>query len=323
MIGKMNGFNTLIITHGSCQDGTCSAWILRKYLSSKEGCRIQYVFATKRNLLKDIHPLTLQDLKEKDIYVLDYSYQYEELKGIEYKSITLIDHHKGAQEEMEKCKALPNSKIVFSLDKCGAGLTWECFFTEEMPWWIQYIQDRDLWVWKLPESRAINDALYNLGYRTFAKFDELQQFTEKDRQEFIEKGKKIGDVKTNIVNSIASTSHICMFEGYRVCVCETSVLPSEVGEELYRRSIVHPENKGQESSITSVSITPGDKQLREYEFVILFSYNFKEKHYSVHLRSESMDVNTIAKKYGGGGHVGAAGFKYDGNLLACFSDIPK
>src|SRR6266545_7190449 len=110
----MEDFDTLIILHVPCMDGTSTAWIVRHYLSKLSDSRqIRYVFANKRDLEKDIHPLTIDDLHGKDIYILDYMYPFEVIETIKYSSLTIIDHHKSASGDCERCKELPNTIVFF------------------------------------------------------------------------------------------------------------------------------------------------------------------------------------------------------------------
>jgi oligoribonuclease NrnB/cAMP/cGMP phosphodiesterase (DHH superfamily) len=98
---KMDSFDTIVITHGGCQDGTASAWVVREYLRTHAPiASIKYVFASKRNLELDIAPLTLEDLRGKDLFITDYSYAASVLAKIPYSSLTWIDHHEHSDEEI-------------------------------------------------------------------------------------------------------------------------------------------------------------------------------------------------------------------------------
>lgn len=273
-------------------DGTASAWVIKQYLKG-QGRNIRYVFASKRNLAADIAPLTVDDLKGKDIFVVDYSYEYDTLLTIEYNTLTLIDHHVTAEVEMEKCRDLRDCRVIFSKDRCGAYLAWENLIGGNMPWWISYVDDRDRYTFALPNSRIINDALYNLGYRTFAKFDELCKFQQVDIDALIEKGQKMGDVKDNIVKSITGGAQKIMFEGYTAYVVNNATLISEVGEELLKKD--------------------------DCQIALCFYYPVKEKMWRVRMRSKDVDISVIARKYGGGGHEKAAAFTYNGDILTLLS----
>ena len=48
-----------------------------------------------------------------------------------------------------------------------------------------------------------------------------------------------------------------------------------------------------------------------YDILMPFSYNGRYNSWSYSMYSKTVDVSNIAKKYGGGGHRGAAGFNLD------------
>lgn len=175
-----------------------------------------------------------------------------------------------------------------------------------IPWWLQYIEDRDLFKFSLPHSREVNDAMYNLKYSTFIKFDELNSFTEEQKRRFIEQGVAIGGVKQDLIRSIVRNAHLCIFDTYKVYVVETGVLVSEVSEVLYT---THKDN---------------------CDFIICIYYDFKRRAYRCRLRCDkrsSIDLSAIAKKHGekcgdGGGHKAAAAFSYKGDIFSMLQDIP-
>src|SRR6185369_15825359 len=57
-----------------------------------------------------------------------------------------------------------NFKMVFDIARSGAVLAWK-YFNEEIPPMAHIIEDRDLWLWKLPHSKEINAALEGRGFK--------------------------------------------------------------------------------------------------------------------------------------------------------------
>ena len=331
----MNSYDAIVVTHGVCTDGSAAAWVVREYLTrqfKEQGIdtlpNIRYVFGMKRDLEKDLsstawkdslgidHPaLTIDDLEGKDIWILDYMYKIEEIKRIKYRTLTIIDHHSSNKEVIEECKYLnmgiDNAVRIFFEEKySAAGLAWRLLMKDgenSIPWWIKYIEDRDLFTFSLPHSREVNDALFNLKYRNFNKFDELQSFTDEQRERFIEQGIIIGNIKKDIIDKIVRNAHPCIFDGYKIYVVETGTLVSEVGEALY----------------TTYKNT--------CDFVMCIYYDFKERSFRCRLRCDknsSLDLSEIAKKYSsevgkGGGHKAAAAFNYIGNIFSLLEEIPQ
>lgn len=305
--------DTIVITHGFCQDGLAAAWVAREYLKKSN---IRYVFGSKRDLTKDLAltgwkdstgkeylPLTIDDLKDKDVYILDYIYPLDTIKSIPYKTLTIIDHHETAESICKDCESLPNTTVHFDKTYSAAGLAWKVLLgnTGDMPWWIQYTQDRDLFKFSLPNSREITDAIYNLKYRTLTKFDELNSFTPEQKDKFIEQGIIIGSIKNELVTQICNNGRLCLFDNYRVYVVETGVLVSEVGERLYN---LHKDS---------------------CDFVMCVSYDFDEKKFRCRLRcsqTSPLNLAKISEKYGGGGHMAAAGFSIH-DIFSLLTVIPK
>lgn len=91
------------------------------------------------------------------VYIVDFSFPREVLLELAQRCATLrvIDHHKTAQAALD---GLPF--VTFDGNKSGAVLTWEYLFPEmPVPELLLYVQDRDLWQWRLPESREVSAAM--------------------------------------------------------------------------------------------------------------------------------------------------------------------
>jgi uncharacterized protein len=276
----------IVLFHYPCQDGLASGWIVNHYHrihnKSIELYPVQY--GTSIDLVR---------LSGKKIIFCDWSPTLEIIDQIEkvVSEIKILDHHKTAQQALQT-----KSYAVFDMDKSGAGLTWEYFFPYmPMPNFIQMIQDRDLWTWKLPDSRNLTAGLYMLCDSVesvksdfsglFDIFDEL--FSNPDKFIFcLELGSIVSKATLSKANSLAKShaNHIDFYSKYRVCIvnCPTD-LTSDVGNIL--------------SSMDTI------------DFAVLWKYNHPKQEYYVSLRSSNkVDVSNIAKSFGGGGHPNASGF---------------
>lgn len=134
--------DALIIYHAGCPDGFCAAWVASRALGSEHLHEGRYGEAPP-----------LEAAQGRDVYVLDFSYpraQLEQLAAVA-KSLTVLDHHQTAEAEL---RGMPG--CTFDMHRSGAGLTWRHFHRSELPPWIvSYVEDRDLWRFRLPHSRAI------------------------------------------------------------------------------------------------------------------------------------------------------------------------
>jgi oligoribonuclease NrnB/cAMP/cGMP phosphodiesterase (DHH superfamily) len=151
----------VVIYHANCTDGFASAWAFQ-LLKAKDYKDVSYIADTyggEPNKGEEV-------LDGKDVYILDFSYTRDELirMCVYANKVILIDHHKTAQEALENWEDKPaNLEINFDMSKAGCLLTWEYFNEventlshETPPKLIQYIADRDIWAFKLSNSKEIN-----------------------------------------------------------------------------------------------------------------------------------------------------------------------
>ena len=105
---------------------------------------------------------------DNNIFIVDFSYPLATIERIAEvaKFVTLIDHHKTAQQDLARLDdlMLPNVICIFDMSRSGAALTWDFLFTDpELPLVFQYIQDRDLWTKELPGCDDVYYGLQALG----------------------------------------------------------------------------------------------------------------------------------------------------------------
>lgn len=293
-----NKIYDVVLFHYPCQDGLASAWITNHYhkLQNKSIDLYPIQYGT---------PLDLSRLSGKKIIFCDWAPTLDILEQVEQvvSEIKILDHHKTAQQALQS-----KPYAVFDMTKSGAGLSWEYFFPNSpMPNFIQMIQDRDLWTWKLPESRNLTSGLvmicdtvrsneYDDFTGLFEVFDGL--FSNPDKFKFcLELGSIVNKSTLAKANSLAESHAKCVdiYQGHRVCVvnCPTD-LSSDVGNIL--------------SSMDTI------------DFAVLWKYNHPNQEYYVSLRSSNkVDVSAIAKSFGGGGHPNASGFSTKTNPTVLFS----
>lgn len=147
---------TVILYHGDCPDGFGAAYAAWRVL----GDEADYIPCTHGNTEGLLEAVT-----GKVVYVLDFSFPAEVLEQMRplVEKLTILDHHKSAKDGLACFHCGPKFSFNFDLEKSGAVLAWEYFNLEdEVPEFIQWIQDRDLWQWKIPHSReylAVLDCL--------------------------------------------------------------------------------------------------------------------------------------------------------------------
>ncbi len=262
----------LVIYHGNCTDGFCAAWVAhRAILGGIEALPVEYGPARENP----------PDVTCRDVLILDFSYPREVLQTMydQSASMTVLDHHKTAQADLEGldfCK--------FDMEKSGARLTWEWFNPKyaPVPWVVQYVEDRDLWRHKLPNSRAINAYIRSFPM-DFEVWDNM--FSAIEHQGWIvNEGEAIVRSEKQIIDQHVKRAHVQPFMGeYPVPIVNATCLWSDIANALC-----------QGKPLAATYFDRPEAKVRQWS-----------------LRSDEngVDVSELAKRKGGGGHKHAAGFE--------------
>ena len=169
----------------------------------------------------------------------------------------------------------------YDVEKCGAMLTWELYniwFKEPMPWILPYIQDRDLWKWELPQSKAVDACIQSYPFSMLS----CEALTKLGYDTCVSEGQSILRYQSKLIQKAVSQATEIEFEGHKVLMVNSTVLQSEIGGELA---------KGK-------------------PFAIVWWNKDKEKRFCYSLRSDlnGLDVSEICTRFGGGGHKHAGSF---------------
>jgi len=271
----------IVIYHAGCADGFCAAWLLWREFPDAQFVPAHY---------GDKPP----DVTGKIVYVVDFSYPRETLLAMNEAAsfMVVLDHHKTAQEALE---GLPFCR--FDMRKSGGRLTWEYIqwsikknrvteCGERPPWIVLYTEDRDLWLWQLAESRAVNACLrsYPMDFKVWNSF--IDDDHDLPFSGFIEGGQAILRDQKMTVDAKVQQAHEVVVASEpnhkKWMACNATTLVSETAGEL--------------AKITGVGCC-------------WFERSDGAKVYSLRSPKESnVDCSAIAKRFGGGGHPGAAGF---------------
>lgn len=266
-----------VLYHGNCYDGFGAAYAAWKHL----GNEAKYIPVTYGAELPDLTGAS-------HVYILDFSYPYQTLEGIaEHMPLTLIDHHKTAKENLQDWWH-HNATVIIDMAKSGALLTWEYFhrypaespsdpgLPVPAPLLIQHISDRDLWEFKLEGTKAVHKALVSLPM-DFGVWDSLDvEVLKKD-------GVILERLHDQLVKNICEKAWTTDIDGHKVPTVNTSIAWSEVGDYMAKENPTAP-------------------------FVASFTVMKNSVMWSLRSRGD-FDVSAVAKKFGGGGHKNAAGFK--------------
>ncbi len=261
---------THVLYHGACPDGFGAAWAAWK----KFGNVPKYIPVQPGDPAPDL-PV------DADVLMVDVAYPKDihlELKG-KVKSLTVVDHH---VTNLEGLGNLQNVHIDMS--HSGATLAWMFLHPgKPIPELLLYVEDRDLWRFKLPDSREFSAALSSYE----KKFDLWEILSTMGSDKLKHDGGPILRAEARMIEDILENAFMTKIDGHEVPVVCTSILRSQVGDRLCQ---IHPTVPF--SAYFFVKKNPKNQMLRCWG-----------------LRSPGrFDVSVIAKKFGGGGHSGAAGF---------------
>lgn len=302
-------YSRVVIYHGGCYDGSAAAWCFHKKFGSEDTA---YHPTNVREFEKDTK---MPELRDKEVWILDFCYDAETLRRIKAiaKSLCVIDHHKTALPSFAEEDVCDN---LIDLTHCASILTYRHLFgvtvddtdiygdvefktAESVPWWMEHIEDRDLWRWTHPRSKDFGAHLHHLAlkeshrqpYNAFAVLDALETFTDAEKERFYDKGAMILELQDDEIAGICKYARLARFEEYTVYVTDNPKFRSEVGNILAKKE--------------------------ECDFAFICRYNMQKREWWVSLRGDkekNIDLTVVAGRFDGGGHPSAAGFKYSGSI---------
>lgn len=276
-------YRPLCIYHGNCADGFGAAWVVRKYFDGDV----------------DFHPGVYGQappvVTGRHVIIVDFSYKRPVLEEMakSAKSITVLDHHKTAQEDlaglpdamMPFMAPSPGIHVWFDMNRSGAGMAWDYYFPDApRPKLIDHIEDRDLWRFRLIGTREVQAALFSYSY-DFDLWDAImsQMDVEQGVEEFRAEGRAIDrKMLKDIAEILGVATRDMVIGGVKVPVVN---LPYTMASEA------------------------AGKLAENAPFAAAYFDAKDGRKFSLRSRGEGgADVSAIAKLYGGGGHRNAAGF---------------
>lgn len=287
---------TIVIYHGNCADGFTAAWVVKKWFEENTrdpAHEIEFIAGVYQR------PVPLERIAGNNVIIVDFSYKYPEMEQIAAAAshLTWIDHHKSALIDMaswlhatrlgEMSLCPKNVTTYCDNERSGAGLAWDYYFDPiNRPSLIDLVEDRDLWKFKYPETRAIAAYIFSFPYE-FVQWDIFARDLEKDdyRQEMIFAGESIERKHFKDINELLPicTRHIRIDNVIVPCANLPYTMVSDAGNILAQRN---PELFG-----------------------ICYYDGMDGRNFSLRSVDGGRDVSEIAKKFGGGGHAKAAGFR--------------
>jgi oligoribonuclease NrnB/cAMP/cGMP phosphodiesterase (DHH superfamily) len=297
-----------IIFHRGCIDGF-SAFFVANY-SGK---------LTKDVIIHPDVPFTKKipnNIENKDILILDVAYNKNVLEEIikVAKSVVFIDHHVSIKDDVkilyQKYKDKKNITIIYDNELCGATLTWKFLQPrQKIPLFLKYVEDQDTGRWLYPNTKPFIYALKTFYYlstegKSLNKWFRLLNKNEVER--LIEIGQTIKKFNDHLIGVELPKHSIQRFPSKKIY--DISI---EKGFKIFKPDVFYKVVVYNGSKNTELANRALDEL--DCHFVIMWSLNLEKKQYVISLRSREVDVGSISKLFGGGGHKLASSFSFPMN----------
>jgi uncharacterized protein len=263
----------LVIYHGNCADGFAAAWCFRR----KFGDRADYHAAQH---YQDPPPVAL-----REFYLVDFSYKRVLVATMiaEARSVTLIDHHQTALQDLAGLQGL---RTYTDLNRSGARLAWDFLFPDEQPpLLLGHIQDRDLYQFKLAGTAELSALVHSHPYQ----FEVWDQFMGADAVELA----KLAAAGAGILRK----HHKDLAELISTCKRRVTIAGHDVPV----------------ANLPSFMASDGGHEMAKDEaFAACYWDTAQARMFELRSSPTGLDVSAIALQFGGG-HLHAAGFRVPRN----------
>lgn len=275
----------MVIYHANCTDGWCAAWVMDRCFG---GCE----------LVAANHGDSPPKVDGRTVFVVDFSYPRDVMVQMreDAHNITVLDHHKTAQED---CKGL--DFCIFDDSRSGAKLAYDwCMYrgyvdnfagsgpnnnraiASGMKYITDYVQDRDLWQFKLPNSQYINANIRSFDH-DLKQWDMLAIKASVTPETLVNSGMAITRYRDQLIASHMKRSKMVVVSDVSFPLVECT--SGEIVSDLLQGLAINQQMAAGWQRIGNDTI-------------------------KVSLRSSERgdDVSSFAKIYGGGGHEHSAAF---------------
>lgn len=280
----------VVLYHAGCPDGFGAAWLLQRML-----------VPDAQLVPMDWHqpPPAEAWVTDGNLWSVDYcpdGNYLDELGGV-LDIITVFDHHQSSVKEIgdrphftgigafldaSDLGALDHTSIVIDQSHSGIGLVarYAKHVTGEgIPWFVKYIEDRDLWRFDFFDTKNVSAAIASLPMTVEA----WNSLAAADPQQVIAEGMAINRYREQLVEQCAASSVRVHLDEWDVqCSVSPYAIGSDVAGLLAERS---PDGIG--------------------AYCILHPDRVQ---FGLRSRGDGPDVAQLAERFGGGGHEHASGF---------------
>lgn len=238
--------------------------------------------------------------KDEQVYIVDFSISPDEMRELlkTTSNVTWIDHHKTAIDkyadfEHEIRGVRVNGVAGCMLAYCyihhmtsrghGDIKPFDLSMTEDAPLFTKLLADWDVWTFAYGDDTRLFQVAFN-AYDFEPLSQEWWKFFDEDDAEaqMIEEGKAMKKYKDSWAKQYTELGFETDFEGHKCFAMNIGMANSTFFDSL-------PKGK--------------------YDILMPFCFDGEQYKVSMYTTAPGVDVSKIALKYGGGGHMGAAGFQ--------------
>jgi hypothetical protein len=232
-------------------------------------------------------PIEVETFRDALVAFVDIVPSNEDLTSLAGAAdqIIVLDHHISSlqryQSDLRAVNALEDGghEVYFNLAHSGATLAWDYFHPDEpAPDLLLYVEDQDLWNWKLPGSQEVNAAIASYPLR----FDTWSELSALSVDNLIAEGEPIVRANRMTVERAVGQAHPALIGDHHVDAVNSTSQRAAIGHELAKKC-TFGRQWGCVYRIQGATV-----------FATLYSIG-------------DLDVSAIATQYGGGGHRNAAG----------------
>jgi oligoribonuclease NrnB/cAMP/cGMP phosphodiesterase (DHH superfamily) len=234
--------------------------------------------------------------KDEHVIIIDFSLQkpgdWQKLLAIT-EDVVWIDHHQTAIDKSDEIPEVRKLRGIRCSGQAGCLLAWRWVYDEEEPpLYLKLISDRDVWAWEHGTMTAYFHA--GAGLQDTKPESQWWDYIASSNSEHgaaMAETLKAGEVVVKFKQEF--------YDDLRGAISFQTEID---GHEAIAMNVARTGSEG-------FGFKDGWKGALPDEWPILMPFYWDGDKWTISLYSKTIDVSEIAKKYGGGGHKGAAGFQ--------------
>lgn len=295
----------LVMYHKDCADGFLAAATIKASgkLPDAKYVPVQYGDITADNYDENWAHLT----GDREVWIVDFSVKPDVMDKLvaDADRVFWLDHHKTAFESygLDIHETYAGGldgyrRLIVDLDndRSGALIAWEFFMDAPAPSIILHVDDRDRWVWALPDTRDV-----------MAGFFADQPWSLDVWSERLRSGVHVLE---NVVDDLKVMGEVL-----------NKALDSDIEMLMHGATpaLINGDQKGLIVNAPHKYASELGHKLAELSGTYALVWRSEGRRVFCSLRgADGYDVSELAKMFGGGGHAGAAGFECDLTMLETF-----